>query len=361
MNRTRRGASAGIAAAAAALLLMTACSTGGTPTSSDAPAGSDAPAPAPAEMDHVTIQLDFQPRGLHSIFFVADELGFFEEEGIIVDDILTGTSSGETLRMVGSGQGDFGMADLPTLVVAQSQDVPVTALAAVNQVSPLAMCTLASEHTLNSPEDLRGLTVGVQASGSTYVFYKALLALNGIEQSELTELTVNPPYEQYLLTGQVDTVPCYTDAEITILEAHAGGEGSLSVLLGSDWGYTNYGTGVFASDEMVQNNPDLVQRFMNAYIKALNHVMENPDEAAEILAASSPQLADNVALYTAQITVDVETTIPSEWADEHGLGTMDPEVWQSMIDMLKDQGVIERAPTVEEVMDGSFVENAQQG
>jgi NitT/TauT family transport system substrate-binding protein len=335
-----------------AALTLAACSTGGT---APAPSGADA-----AAADHVTIQLDFQPRGLHSIFFVADDQGFFEDEGIVIDDILKGTSSGDTLRLVGSGQGDFGMADLPTLVVARSQGVPVQALAAVNQTSPLAMCTVADRHVIDDPSDLEGMRVGVHSSGSTYVFYKALLAANGVDPSTMTELTVQPPYEQYLLQEQVDTVPCYVDAEITILEEHAGGPGSLSVLMGSDWGYDAYGTGVFASDEMIESNPDLVQRFMNAYVRALQFVVENPDVAAETLAASSPELADNVELYTAQIQADIDSTFASAQADEHGLATMSDDSWSSMIAMLAEQGVIETSPAVEDVNEGQFVLQAHQ-
>ena len=336
-----------------AALTLAACSTGGA---APAPSGDG----AGGEPDHVTIQLDFQPRGLHSIFFVADEQGFFEQEGIVIDDILKGTSSGDTLRLVGSGQGDFGMADLPTLVVARSQGIPVQALAAVNQTSPLAMCTVADRHVIEEPADLEGLRVGVHSSGSTYVFYQALLAANGVDPSSLTELTVQPPYEQYLLQEQVDTVPCYVDAEITILEEHAGGPGSLSVLMGSDWGYDAYGTGVFASDEMIENNPELVQRFMNAYVKALEFVAENPDVAAETLAASSPELAENADLYAAQIEADIEQTFSSPQADEHGLGTMTEESWASMISMLAEQGVIESEPAVEDVAEGEFVLQAHQ-
>jgi len=308
--------------------------------------------------NHITIQLDYQPRGIHAIFYVADKLGYFEREGITVDDILIGRSSGDTLRLVGSGKANFGMSDLPTLVVARSQNVPVKALAAVNQKSPLGMCTVASKHKLTSPNDLKGLSVGVQSAGSTYVFYKALLAANGIPADALTERTVQPPYENYLLTGQVDTVPCYSDAEVPILEQHAGGPASLSILDGSAWGYDTYGSGIFTSDEVIHKNPDLAQRFMNAYVKAFAHVIESPDEAAKILANSSPQLAGNLDLYRAQLAADIAGSFENDQTRAHGLGFMDGGTWQKTIDMLAQQGVIKTSPKVTDVQDASFVEKA---
>ncbi|WP_210505790.1 ABC transporter substrate-binding protein [Naasia sp. SYSU D00057] len=340
-----------VLAAAAAVTMLAGCA-GGSGSGSGSGTGAGG-SEAPADADHITIQLDYQPRGLHSPLFVADAKGFFADEGIVVDDILTGTSSGDTLRLVGQGQGDFGVSDLPTLVVARSQDIPVKALLATNQHSPLAMCTKAERFTLETPDDLKGLKVGVQASGSTYIFYKALLAANGLSQDDLTELTVTPPYESYLVTDQVDTVPCYTDAEVPILQKAAG---ELSILHGSDFGYDVYGTGIFTTDEMIESNPDLVQRFTNAYLKALEYTIDNPEEAAQILADSNPELSDNVALYTEQLQADIDDTFTSEDTEENGLGTMTDEVWQGTIDLLFEQGVITTEPTVDDVRDATFVD-----
>jgi len=331
-----------------AVLGLTACASG---SPSDSAGSTDG-----AEMDHVTIQLDYTPRGLHTAFYVADAEGYFAEQGIVVDDIIPGQGSGDTLRLVGQGMGDFGSADLPSLVVARSQGVEVTALNAINQNSPLAMCTMADSHPLDDPADLRGLSVGVQASGSTYIFYKALLAANGLQQSDLTESTVKPPYESYLLTGQVDTVPCYTDAEVPILEEKAGGADALDVLLGSDYGYDAYGTGVFTSQKMIDENPDLVQRFMNAYTKGFQHVLDDPAGAAATLAAVSPEYADNAALYEKQLAVDIAESFQSPDTEAAGLGAMTEQKWQDTIDILADQGVIETVPTTSDVFDSSFVE-----
>lgn len=334
-----------IVAVAATAFALSACT-------SDA---ADTGDPDGTEPDHVTIQLDYQVRGLHAPLFVGDVEGYFAEEGIVIDDILTGTSSGDTLRLVAQGQGDFGVADLPTLVTAQSQEVDVTAIVATQQYSPLGMCAKASRFDLQTPDDLRGLNVSVQASGSTYVFYQALLAANGIDASEMTQLTVTPPYESYLVTDQVDVVPCYSDAEVPILETAAG---ELSILPGAEWGYDLYGTGLFVSDEMAESNPDLVQRFTNAYLAALQSVIDDPGAAAAILAESDPQRADNAELYQAQLEASIADTFTSEATDESGLGAMTEERWQITIDTLAEQGVIETPPTVEQVMTTEFIEGA---
>src|ERR1700749_3858488 len=141
---------------------------------------------APADAaDQVTVQLDYVVRGNHAMFFVGKEKGYFSQNGIDVTAIQKGTGSPNAMRLVGNGNAEFGFGDLPTLAVARSQDVPVVALAAVNQNSPLAMLALASKHKLTKPADLKGLNIGVHPSCSTYLFLKAFLAANGMTPDDI--------------------------------------------------------------------------------------------------------------------------------------------------------------------------------
>lgn len=312
------------------------------------------------DLEHVSVQLDYVPRGNHAMFYVANELGYFKDEGIAVDAITKGTGSPDAMRIVGTGKADFGFGDLPSLVMARSQGVEVTTLSAVNQQSPLGMCSLSEKHELESADDLKGLQVGIHPAGSTYIFWKALLAANALSQSDVKELTVTPPYESYLLTEQVDAVICYIDAEVPELEAKAGGEGSLSVMLGSENGYDVYGSGMFTSQKMIDENPELVQRFTNAYTRAFEYTRENPEEAAKILAASSNELAGKEDVFQKQLQADIDFTFESDVTDERGLGAMDEAEWAETVKVLDDQGVLEEVPDVSDVYDSSFVDTANQ-
>lgn len=333
------------ALAAGSALILAGC---GTSTSSKSEDG----------MDEVTVQLDYQVRGNHAMFFVAKEKGFFEEENIDVTDINTGSGSPDALRFVGEDNAQFGFADLPSLVTARSQNVPVKAISAVNQTSPLGLCALKDNLQINELSDIEGKKMGVHPAGSTYIFYKALLASNGIGKEDVTEVTVTPPYENYLLQNQVDAVVCYIDAEVPLLEEKAGGEGSLSIFMGSDAGYEAYGSGLFTTDKLIENDPELVQRFTDAYIKAFEWVDENPEEAASLLSESSPELKDKTDLFAKQLKADVESTFTSDETEAEGLGSMNEEMWKSTIDILADQDELDSVPSAEDVYTNQFVEKA---
>jgi len=301
---------------------------------------------APAA-DKVGVQLDYVVRGNHAMFFVAKEKGYFDKQSIEITAIRRGTGSPDAMRLVGNGNAEFGFGDLPTLAVARSQNVPVVALAAVNQHSPLAMLALASKHRLAKPQDLKGLNVGVQPSGSTYVFLRAFLAANGMALNDITQSTVSPPYENYLLLGRVDAVPGYIDAEVPELEAKAGGAGSLSILQGSGFGYTVYGSGLFTSEKMIAEKSDVVQRFVNAYMQAFADVTANPAEAADIVIKANPEYGPKKEVLVQQLEADIKGTFFSADTKANGLGWMTNDYWEKTTKILLDQGAMKQAIKVE--------------
>jgi NitT/TauT family transport system substrate-binding protein len=262
------------------------------------------------------------------------------------------------MRLVGNGNAEFGFGDLPTLAIARSQDVPVVALAAVNQHSPLGMLALSSKHKLTKPEDLKGLNIGVQPSGSTYVFLKAFLTVNKMTMDDIKQSTVTPPYENYLLLGRVDAVPGYVDAEVPELEAKAGGPGSLSIMQGSDFGYAVYGSGLFTSEKMIAEKSDVVQRFVNAYVQAFADVIKSPEEAADIVVEANPEYASKKDVLVKQIEADIKATFFSADTKANGIGWMTKAGWTSTDKILVEQGAMKQAINVDAAFTDKYLKAA---
>jgi len=308
--------------------------------------------------DDVSVQLDWLVRGDHAMFFVARDMGYFKEQGINVTAIRKGTGSTDALKLVANGNADFGFADLPTLQVGRSQKLPVVALVAVNQESPLAMISIKAKHPMSKPADMKGMNVGVHPSGSTYVFLKSFFAKNGLNLADFKQSTVAPPYENMLLLGRVDVVPGYIDAEVPELEAHAGGPSSLSILLGSDYGYDAYGSGVFTSEKMIAEKPDLVQRFVNAYMKAFAFTVEHPQQAVDITVKANPEYKGKEHTLMSQLQADIKSTFFSPYTKQHGIGAISDKQWNATAQVLKDQSVLPADFNPAGGFNSSFVEKA---
>ena len=305
--------------------------------------------------DSVTVQLDWVVRGNHAMFFVGKDKGMFAKHGIDLTDIRKGTGTPDALRLTGNGNAEFGFGDYPTLAVARSEGVPTVAIAAVNQQSPLAMISLAKTVKLNKPTDLKGLTIGIHPAGSTYIFFKAFLAANGMSEKDMTIASVSPPYESYLLLGRVQAIAGYVDAEVPELEAKAGGPGSLSILLGADYGWHAYGSGVFTSEKMINERSDLVGRFATAYKEAFDYVVAHPDEAAAITAKAVPGYAEKTDVLLAQLKADIASTFKSPDTQAHGLGWMTEAKWDETLKTLSDQGALKTVPATKAVFTDKFL------
>ena len=56
-----------------------------------------------------------------------------------------------------------------------------------------------------------------------------------------------------------------------------------------------FGNAVLATTELTKRNPDLVKRFREAMLKALEYTIEHPDEAAALLHQKQPETAADAA------------------------------------------------------------------
>ncbi|VVE13258.1 Riboflavin-binding protein RibY [Pandoraea horticolens] len=317
-----------------------------------------AAAPASAA-DDVIVQLDWVVRGNHAMFFVARDKGMFAKQGINVTAIRKGTGSVDALRMVANGSAQFGFGDLSTLLVARTQGVSNTALVAVNQKSPLAMVSVKARKPLNSAKDLKGMNVGVHPAGSTYVFLKAFLSKNGMSLADIKQSTVAPPYENYLVMGRVDAVPGYIDAEVPLLEEKTGGPGSLSILQAADHGLNVYGSGMFTSDKMIAANPQLVQRFVNAYTEAFGYVVAHPDEAVAAIVKANPEYKGQEKILAEQLDADFKHTMYSGDTAANGMGWIEGKRWGDMFDVLQKEGSIDASAKASGGFDMKFLTAAK--
>jgi NitT/TauT family transport system substrate-binding protein len=234
----------------------------------------------------------------------------------------------------------------------------VVALAAVNQKSPLAVISLKAKHPLTKPADLNGKNVGVHPAGSTYVFLKAFFAKNGMNLADFKQSTMAPPYENMLVLGRVDVIPGYIDAEVPELEAKTGGPGSLSIMLGSDFGYKAYGSGLFTSEKMIADKPDLVQRFVKGYIAAFKFVVENPKEAVDIVVRANPEYKGKEDMLLKQIDADIKSTFFSDYSKTNGIGAISATQWKETAQVLQEQGVLPATFNSNIGFNSSFVEKS---
>jgi len=228
----------------------------------------------------LTVRLALLAEGYDVATFYADTKGYFAEQGLKVD-IKESTGSGTTTKLVGNGQADIGFADLPTAAKGIAQGVPIKAVGAVLESTPLATIYLEGKG-INSTADLKGKTVADQPGAATAQFFPAFLKNVGLQESDLKSVNVDAAArEQLLLGGKIDAFNSYSVENVPVLDIRY--KTKSNSINWKDHGLDMLGLGIVASNDTLSQKPDVVRKFLAAYAKGYTEAAAHPKEAAQAM------------------------------------------------------------------------------
>lgn len=212
--------------------------------------------------------------------------GFYKKRGL---DLTLETSQGGAAIVPGvvSGQFQFGFSNTTSLMVAQSRDVPVRAVA--NGVASTGKAgadfggvVVKGDSPVKSAKDLAGKKVAVNTLkniGDTSVRESVRKAGGDPRSVRFVEL----PFDQMpaaLDAGQVDAAWVVEPSLSVAKEQGARVVASNFVDVSPDLTIALY----FTSDKLAQQDPELVKKFAEATRESLAYAAGHPDEVRETLA-----------------------------------------------------------------------------
>jgi ABC-type nitrate/sulfonate/bicarbonate transport system substrate-binding protein len=285
-----------------------------------------------SDLDTVTLQLDWVPNTNHTGFFVADELGYYAQEGIELEILPYSGGNGDTL--VAEGVADFAVSFHNSLTLARPAGVPIKAVAAVVQHATDAIAVKADRDDIVTPADLDGLlyagfgspfevpvmTAVIQAAGGEGVFDSVFLSTAAYEA---------------VYNGSADFVIPFKPWEG--IEAELKDE-PLKYFDYEDYGVPDqYSVIVVAADGFLAQNGDLAERFLRATRRGFEFGVENPTEAAQILIDTNPGVFNLEEL----VFRSQELMADEYFVDDEGRwGTIDPDRFAGYSGFLYEAGII---------------------
>ncbi|HEY8446802.1 MAG TPA: ABC transporter substrate-binding protein [Thermomicrobiales bacterium] len=236
-----------------------------TPTSPSEPAATPAPA---AELTEV--KMGYVPVSIFAPVFVAKEKGYYAEQGI--DLVLEPFPGGaDPVVLTASGQLDLAIGGAgPAFWNALAQGLPITVIAPGHEEgSPVATPLMISKEACESGDitsvaDLKGKKVSVNARGATEYWLDQALRTAGLTINDIDLQTLAfPDAVAALQSGAIDAAmvgePLATSAE----------QQGIAVRLLSDFPVQGIQpTLIFANNDFLADNPDLVKGLVTAYLKA---------------------------------------------------------------------------------------------
>ena len=187
--------------------------------------------------------------------------------------------------LVGQGAIDVGIGDGTSVIPAVSRGIPVRYLATIYGKFPSIVFAKASSG-IDSPADLAGKKLGTPGRfGAGWVALQAMLQSVGLTPEDL-EIVEYPDYGQGVAVAadQVDAATGFVNNEPVQLEL----SGTPASVLRVDDIVPLPGPGLIAGVDMLEENPDAIQAFIAATLRAMEEITDDPEVGLDAAITRGP-------------------------------------------------------------------------
>lgn len=278
---------------------------------------------------------------------IADQKGFFEEEGLNVEvnDFKGGSQS---LQALVGGSADVVTGAYEHTIRMQTKGQDIRAVLELGRFPAIVLAVKSDlADTIKTPGDLKGKNIGVTAPGSsTNNFVNYLLAKDGVKPDEVSIIGVGAGSTAVagMKRGEIDAIsnldPVITtlerDGDIKILADSRTEEGMMEI-----FGSTGLPAAVlYAKGEFIEQNPNTTQALVNALYKALKWLeTATPEDVANTV--PEEYIGGNREVYLDAVANSLPTYSRTGVITDAGIDTamellsFDPEIAAATIDRAK--------------------------
>ncbi len=268
-------------------------------------------------------------------FFQAVADGTYEKYGLDVTIVPGGPqANGGLLLLFGKIEFFMGGDMIGNLLSAESK-LPLVAVAADFQKSPQILMSHPGVG-LDKWEDLPKASAVYLGAGAVNTFYAWLRLAYGFKDENVRPYNFNSaPF----IANKTSIQQGYVTAEPYEIERQGGFKPNVFLL--SDHGYTTYSTLIVTRKQIVEKNPGLVQRFVDASAIGWRHYLDGDNSKANaMIRKENPDITD------AQIAFSVEELkrhgiVDSADALTLGIGAMTDARWKDFFDKMVKIGMVD--------------------
>lgn len=234
-----------------------------------------------------TLLLNWYANPYHAPILVAKALGYYKEEEINLA-ILETTDPSDVTEIVGLGKVDIGLKAMIHTIAARTKGYPVHSIGTLLDEPPTGIIALKSSGIAKF-SDIVGKRIGYIGEFGKLML-EDLASLAGIDKTTFTSIRVGMHMTDAIKRNVVDAGIGFSNFQQ--LELEEFGE---TIMLRLDQ-LAGLGCCCFCSiqfivhENVIQQNGDLLKRFMRATQRGTSFTIENPEKAFEIICISKPQL-----------------------------------------------------------------------
>jgi NitT/TauT family transport system substrate-binding protein len=280
--------------------------------------------------DQVTFGIDWRAEAEYGGYYQAVAKGIYAKHGLAVT-IREGGPQVNQMQLLMAGRLDFNLGGGRAIEFVQNS-LPYVAIAAIFQKDPAVLIAHPGQGN-DSFTALKGKPVEI-ASDARQSWWRFLARKYGYSETQVRLYTFNmAPF----LADKTLIQQGYLGSEPFVIKEMGGIDPV--VLLVADGGYNGYSNIITASRKIVDEKPDLVQRFVDASVEGwYSFLYDDPTPANKLIKAANPEMTDALLAYGRKMMKD-HGIVDSGDALRLGIGAMTQARWNEFYHNMVAVGV----------------------
>lgn len=286
--------------------------------------------------------------------YVAWKNGYFEDEGVKIDEFVMTKGGSDTFAAVAGGDAELGLSGLDAVMRGIETGIDIRSLATVSPEFYALSVGNQAAGEIQSPADLEGRKVSVSKIGSaSWAFLKLLLEEEGLseEDVEVVQLGGIDTTMAGLKRGTVDAAVTWEPGtsqgeaeDFAQIVVNALDPADHEAIYGSD---ASISMTLAATESFIGNSPETVSGAVRALDKANAWIASHSaEEIADVIGPMSEGLDRELLVASIEDTV---ATLPEKVDASEA-------AYQDSAERLKDAGIVKSIPPMDEVFDCEIAE-----
>ena len=299
------------------------------------------------------ITLNWKFYGVHGCLFLAQDKGYFAQQGLEVT-LDAGDGSANVVNRLASGAYDIGFGDVGALVRFNVQN-PDKKVKAIYQDAPsdLSVVTLKSRG-ITKAKDLEGKTLGAPVGDAAFKMFPAFIAATKIDAGSIKwEHMAANLREAMLIQGKVDAITANEQTAWSNLSTAGIKNEDMVFIRFSEQGVNLINIGLMATDKIIRERPQVVRGVVAAVNRGYQECLANPEAALDALLKRDPLLKRDVE--RTRFTMNVTRMLRSPDVKEGGLGVYGNRELQQSIDVVVATEKLPGKPTPDDIATMQFL------
>jgi NitT/TauT family transport system substrate-binding protein len=296
-------------------------------------------APQQAKLTKVTLQLKWVPQAQFAGYYAASLKGFYKAQGLDVT-LKNGGPNIVPETVVASGQAQFGVDWLPSLLAARDSGTQLVNIAQVFARSGMTQLTWKSSG-IDTIAKMRGKKVANWLGGNQYELFAALTkaGMNPAKNQGVT--IVQQPFDMNLfLKHQVDSASAMTYNELAQVLETGIKLSQINVIKMQNVGTGMLEDGLFSTAKYLSStaNQAVATKVIAATLQGWIYCRDHQAECVQMTLKEGPTLPKG---HQTWMMNEINKLI---WPSTSGIGVMDKAAYARTASISKQFGVIKKAP-----------------